>query len=207
MDLGRCPRSSPTTSAQLGGGRSDVVTTINSIDATVDQTVAFFSYGLGDRVDLSLAVPFVTVDLAVARMPRSSGSGPREPGHPLLRGRLGALGTQKRFSRSGHASGIGDLVLRLKGTALKHESASVALGVDLRLPTGDKENFLGLGAAGVKPFAVLSISQGRFVPHLNVAYLWNGKSVLAGNVATGQKEDLPDQLSYAWVRTSASRRS
>ena len=34
-------------------------------------------------------------------------------------------------------------------------------------------------------------------PHLNVAYLWNGKSVLAGDVASGQKEDLPDQVQYA----------
>jgi len=30
-----------------------------------------------------------------------------------------------------------------------------------------------------------------------VAYLWNGKSVLAGDVATGTKADLPDQVQYA----------
>jgi hypothetical protein len=34
-------------------------------------------------------------------------------------------------------------------------------------------------------------------PHVNVAYLWNGKSVLAGNVQTGEKADLPDQVTYA----------
>jgi len=54
-----------------------------------------------------------------------------------------------------------------------------------------------LGAFGVKPFAVVSFSQGRVAPHLNVAYLWNGKSTLAGDVASGRKEDLPDQVQYA----------
>ena len=43
----------------------------------------------------------------------------------------------------------------------------------------------------------LSFSQGRVAPHLNVAYLWNGESVLAGDVATGHKEDMPDQVQYA----------
>jgi len=197
VDLGSVPAVFTHDEALLGGGRSDVVTTINSIDASVSQTVAFFSYGLGDHVDLSLAVPFVSVDLAVVSDATVQRIGTASSPATHFFGDPSALGTQKRFSGSGQASGIGDLVLRLKGTALKHESASVALGVDLRLPTGDKENFLGLGAAGVKPFAVLSISKGKFVPHLNVAYLWNGKSVLAGNVATGQKEDLPDQVSYA----------
>ena len=75
---------------------------------------------------------------------------------------------------------------------------AVALGVDGRLPTGDEEDLLGLGAFGVKPFAVVSFSRGRVAPHLNVAYLWNGESVLAGDVATGaRKEDLPDQVQYA----------
>ncbi|MGH9335418.1 MAG: hypothetical protein ACRD21_16905, partial [Vicinamibacteria bacterium] len=32
--------------------------------------------------------------------------------------------------------------------------------------------------------------------HLNVGYLWNGSSVLAGNPATGETADLPDQVTY-----------
>jgi hypothetical protein len=34
-------------------------------------------------------------------------------------------------------------------------------------------------------------------PHLNVGYQWNGQSVLAGNVVTGEKKSLPDQFLYA----------
>jgi hypothetical protein len=48
----------------------------------------------------------------------------------------------------------------------------------------------------VKPFLAVSFSRKSFSPHLNVAYQWNGDSVLAGNVITGTKADTPDQIHY-----------
>jgi hypothetical protein len=48
------------------GGRDDVVTTVNDVSLRVQQYTAFLTYGLGRRVDLSLAVPLVRVDLAVS---------------------------------------------------------------------------------------------------------------------------------------------
>jgi hypothetical protein len=108
-----------------------------------------------------------------------------------------AFGATETYRSSGHASGIGDVIVRLKGTPVHNDSISLGLGVDGRIPTGDEEDLLGLGAFGVKPFVVLSLSQGRVAPHVNVAYLWNGKSVLAGDVATGREEDMPDQVQYA----------
>jgi hypothetical protein len=194
--------------AQLGGGRSDIVYTTNSITTNVNQSVAFLSYGLGSHLDLSLAVPFVTVDLAATSLATIDRVGTASsPATHFYDDGLGDFGTQRTYSKSGHASGIGDLVFRLKGTPLRRESFSLALGVDVRVPTGDEENFLGLGATGVKPFLVASLSQGRVAPHVNVAYLWNGKSVLAGDVETGEKADLPDQVTYAvGVDVGATRR-
>lgn len=184
--------------AQLGGGRTDLVSTSNSIDASVDQTVAFLSYGLGSRLDLSVAIPFVTVDLAAqseAQVQRVGTS--TSPATHFYADGAGGFGTLETYRASGHASGIGDVIVRLKGTPVHNDSVAIALGIDGRIPTGDEEDLLGLGAFGVKPFAVVSFSQGRVAPHLNVAYLWNGESVLAGDVATGRKEDLPDQVQYA----------
>jgi len=43
LSLGDVPAVFTHDSAQLGGGRSDVVTTANSIDASIDQTVTFLS--------------------------------------------------------------------------------------------------------------------------------------------------------------------
>ncbi len=50
---------------------------------------------------------------------------------------------------------------------------------------------------GLRPFAAFSASVGAFAPHANVAYQWNGKSVLAGDVYADVKGDLPDQFMYA----------
>ena len=198
LSLGSIPAVFTHDDSQLGGGRSDLVATTNSIDASVDQTVAFLSYGLGSRLDLSVAVPFVTVDLAArsdAQVQRIGTSA--SPATHYYDDGSGGFGTVETYTRSGHASGIGDVIVRLKGTPVHNDSIAIALGVDGRIPTGDEEDLLGLGAFGLKPFAVLSFSQGRVAPHLNAAYMWNGKSVLAGDVAKGTKEDLPDQVQYA----------
>ena len=198
LSLGQVPAVFTHDDAQLGGGRTDLVTTTNSIDAAVDQTVAFVSYGLGSRLDLSVAIPFVTVDLAAQSQAQVQRVGTAtSPATHYYDDGSGAFGELQTYRSSGHASGIGDVIVRLKGTPVHNDSIAVALGVDGRIPTGDEEDLLGLGAFGVKPFAVVSFSQGRVSPHLNVAYLWNGESVLAGDVATGQKEDLPDQVQYA----------
>jgi hypothetical protein len=112
-----------------------------------------------------------------------------DPSHP-------ATSLTAPFSNGKTASGIGDVVFRVKGTLLKRERAAVALGVDVRVPTGDENNFLGTGAAGVKPFLSASYHS-RIAPHANIGYEFNGSSILAGNPVTGTKGRLPDQLFYS----------
>jgi len=176
------------------GGRADVVTTSNAIDLKVGQFTAFLSYGLSNEVDLSVAVPVVSVDLGVisdATVRRIGTAG--SPATHFFRDPSGGFGTTKRFTADGSASGIGDVIARLK---LRPARSGVALGVDVRFPTGDELNLLGSGAYGVKPFLVLSFSQKVLSPHLNVGYQWNADSVLGGNVVTGEKKALPDQILY-----------
>lgn len=198
LSLGDVPAVFTHDGAELGGGRADLVTTRNSIGASVDQAVTFLSYGLGSRIDLSVAIPFVTVDLAARSEAQVQRVGTAtSPATHYYDDGTGGFGVLESYRSSGHASGLGDIIVRLKGNAVRGDSVAVALGVDGRLPTGDEEDLLGLGAFGVKPFAVVSFSRSRVAPHLNVAYLWNGESVLAGDVATGRKEDLPDQVQYA----------
>ena len=198
VDLGNVPAVFTHDNAAVGG-RSDVVTTANSIDLKVGQFTAFLSYGLADGVDISAALPFVKVDMGVASQATvqriGTASSPathffRDPAAP------GVFGTTKTFSQSGSASGIGDVVGRLKARLVKSGAAGVAIGADVRFPTGDELDLLGSGAWGVKPFLVLSVSKKVLSPHLNVGYQWNGKSVLAGDVRTGEKKSLPNQILY-----------
>src|SRR5205807_5773336 len=100
------------------------------------------------------------------------------------------------FSKFSTATGLGDVILRVKGALLKGEQAAAALGTDVRVPTGDEKNFLGSGAPGVKPFIAASY-RARVSPHVNIGYEFNGSSILAGSLTTGQKGRLPDQFFYS----------
>jgi hypothetical protein len=46
LDLGRVPAVFTHDHAELLGGREDVITTVNDIDATVTRSATFFSYGI-----------------------------------------------------------------------------------------------------------------------------------------------------------------
>ena len=106
-------------------------------------------------------------------------------------------GATHQFYSAGSATGIGDILVRAKGTLMKEGGRALAAGVDVRFPSGDEENLLGSGAPGLRPFAASPASLGAMAPHVNVAYQWNGKSLLAGDVAARRKADLPDQFVYA----------
>jgi hypothetical protein len=200
IDLSRVPSVFTHDSFQLGGGRADVVTTSSAIDASVGQFTGALTYGLTDRFDVSLAVPLVRTHLSViaAATIQRVGTGAAKAIH-FFRDpdAQGGFGSERTFEAGGTATGLGDLIVRVKGTVLRSATRGLAAGLDLRLPTGDERNLLGSGAAGVKPFFVYSASYRRLSPHANFAYQWNGSSVLAGDPETGAKGDVPDQMQYA----------
>ncbi|HXW06517.1 MAG TPA: hypothetical protein VD833_14870 [Vicinamibacterales bacterium] len=185
---------------ELGGGRADVVGTNNTITASVSQFSGALTYGVTDRFDVALAVPVVQTQLSLlsnARIQRV-GTGSNVVVHYFVdQNAIGGFGNTHQFFAEGSAGGIGDLVVRGKATVLREGARALAAGIDVRLPTGDEQNLLGSGALGVRGFAAFSSSLGAFAPHANVAYQWNGDSVLAGDVSTGEKDDLPDQFGFA----------
>jgi hypothetical protein len=101
------------------------------------------------------------------------------------------------------ASGIGDVVARVKWNVWEGERAGFAAGMDVRFPTGDALNYLGSGSYGFKPFAVFSY-RARVSPHVFVGYEWNTDSITAGDLTTGVKGTVPSDFVYiagadAWV--------
>jgi len=187
-------------SFELGGGRADVVSTTNTVEATVNQFSGAVTYGLTSRIDLSLAVPMVKTSLSLlsnARILRL-GTGTNLQVHYFKdEAALNGFGSTHQFFTEDSASGVGDLVLRTKAMLIREGSRALAAGIDVRIPTGDELNLLGTGAMGLRPFAAVSGASGPFAPHANIAYQWNGKSVLAGDVRAGTEADLPDQFQYA----------
>ncbi len=208
------PNQSPETY------ESDVIQTANNIDLNMDSTVAYGTVGLTDRIDVSVSVPLVSVRMGVASdaaIIRVSGPTVTIPG-------VGTVANPHQFTSNpnslthsyysnGSASGIGDISFRVKANVWRGQTAGLAIGLDVRTPTANARELLGSGAAGIKPFIVVSGAGRHFAPHLNLGYQWNGSSILAGDVtgstvfenAAGMeviengpamKRKLPSQLPY-----------
>jgi outer membrane putative beta-barrel porin/alpha-amylase len=166
---------------------SDVIQASNNATLKMDQTMFFGTVGLTNRIDVSLAVPIVSV-----RMEASSDdqiirvSGPKVTlnngmtvDNPHEFNAAGSL--TNVYSSTGSATGIGDVTIRLKGSVFDNEKIRIALAMDYRIPTGDARELLGSGSTGIKPFLAISAG-GRVSPHVNVGYQWNSRSILAGNL-------------------------
>ena len=197
VDLGAVPAVFTHDDAQLGGGRRDIVTTTNSIRTSIGQFNSFFTYGITKEFDVSVALPVISADMqlgSTATIHRIGTSA--TPATHFFRDANGSFGTTKAYSSSGSASGLGDVILRIKAKAPKNGATSLAMTVDARFPTGDERNLLGSGAWGVRPAIILSWASHSISPHVNLAYQWNGSSILGGDVARGQRGDLPDQFLY-----------
>jgi len=178
----------------------DVITTNTRVDLRVHQVTTFITFGLTNRLDVSVAIPIENV-----RMGASSTATIVDNAHsgifsfPIVDNVCGSDTSPcltNSFSNVKTASGIGDITVRVKGTAFKGERAGLALGVDIRTPTGDALNFLGSGAAGFKPFVIWSY-RSRVSPHVAVGYETNGSSLIAGDISEGTKARLPGQLTYS----------
>jgi hypothetical protein len=197
LDLNRVPVVFTHDNAHLRGGREDVVTTVNAIDVTVTQFTTFLTLGISDNLDVSLALPIVSNSIKVVSEATIRRLGTINELTHFYRQVDGEVGTERTFTAIGEASGLGDLTVRIKGTARRAATSGIGLGVDLRLPTGDEMDLLGTGAAGIEPFGIWSATYGRLSPHLNGSYKWTGHSVLAGNPSTGESADFSDQITYA----------
>ncbi len=165
---------------------NDVIKATNSVTFNMDQTMFFGTVGLTNRIDVSLAVPIVSVRMdansddtiiRVSGQMVTLANGHKIPNpHAFAGGNLTNV-----YSARGSASGVGDTTLRIKGSLIDNEKFRLALAMDYRIPTGNARELLGSGSTGIKPF--LAISTGRRVsPHLNVGYQWNSRSILAGNI-------------------------
>ena len=197
MDLQAIPAVFTHDNAELRGGREDVITTVNSIDSEVTRSAAFITYGVTNDLDLSIAIPYISADIVVTSDATIQRIGTTIPEIHFFRAADDSIGDRRLFTAFGHSSGPGDITVRLKQVVRKGQTNGVALGVDLRLPTGDERNLLGTGAPGIQPFVAWSANYNTFSPHANLGYQWNGSSILGGNLESGVSGDLPDVGVYA----------
>jgi hypothetical protein len=172
----------PTVSVLSDGG---FLASTNRLHAVIDQYTTVVAFGLSDRMDISLTLPANNVSLSGATTKNFQATN----NSPLLPQSDGFI--------AGSASGIGDLLLNGKFGIMKGERNQIAGGLEVRFATGNEFNLLGSGAYGFRPYIVYSRLGGRFHPHANFGYQWNGQSVLNLSTNTGSSLRLPDSLTYA----------
>jgi len=180
------------------GEDSDLVTTNDAIDLKIHQFTAFATFGLTDKIDVSAVIPILNVRFgAYSNAMIHNFFAPNNPNeqHSFCLSTTPCL--TKSFSNFRQATGIGDVLFRGKARIFSGEHTKLAIGADLRLPTGDELNFLGSGTYGVRPFAALSFNKRRFAPHANFGFVINGNSILAGDLTTSTKGHLPNELTYS----------
>jgi len=176
---------------------ADVISTNDAIDLKIHQFAGFVTFGVTDRLDVSAVIPILNVRFgAYSNTTIQNISGPNVHAFcpsPSLANPCLTLS----FSNFKEATGIGDVVFRVKAKVWGGEHTKLAAGADLRLPTGDEMNFRGSGTYGVRPFVAISYSKSRFSPHANLGFQVNGNSILAGDFATNTKAHLPNELNYS----------
>ena len=187
--------------------KGDLVETALSLEATTQTTAAFVNYGVTDRWDLGVAVPFVSVHLDASVLARIVRLVTQPPPTAMLSPaevqaalnvhtfELNNPTATRTFRRSGSARGLGDIALRTKYQLVRAGGGGLAAAVDIRMPTGDKDNLLGAGGTQAKFLLVASDERGRFGQHVNVGYT-AASGAVAGTPAGLGEAQLPDEINY-----------
>jgi hypothetical protein len=160
----------------------------DKISMKLDQYVALATFGLDQKTDVSVIIPFARVSLGVSELGTQyfiSASGQSQGTAPL------------NSYTPGTASGIGDMLVNVKRLFWSGENSNLAAGLLVRFPTGDALNYLGSGAYGFDPYAVFSYQRGRFSPHARLGYQFNTTTeLLPPPSGSGGNGSLPGGFQY-----------
>jgi hypothetical protein len=116
----------------------------------------FGTVGVTDRLDLGVAVPFVSLSLGGERINTYRGQS-------LLQARADA-----------EATGVGDIALRAKYHLLGNRGTGLALLGEARLPTGREEDLLGAGESSFRALVIVSVEPGPVAAHANAGFTTGG---------------------------------
>jgi hypothetical protein len=121
--------------------------------------------GATDKIDLLFAVPMVKVKLdAISWVETAAGAVPL------------------RIAGGGVASGLGDVAVGAKFRLLRFgkdepDPGGIAFILMNRLPTGDTDNFRGLGIYRSLGSVIASMGRGKLRPHINGGFEWWSKGI------------------------------
>ena len=171
VDFPNCDTIFETDCSDLGAPawEHDVIALTLDLDIEAEIYAFYASVGVLDWLDVSVAVPVVSLGISgssVARVEPASTTPLNHffggtPENPVL---------SAQSSASGSTTGLGDVAGRVKARVLDGQELDVALLAEVRLPTGREEDFLGTGETSARGLLIASATLGDFSPHVNAGY-------------------------------------
>jgi hypothetical protein len=164
LDDGSLKFYSPLESS-VSGALIDLIESTVRLDIVSDTGTFFATYGVMNKLDVSLALPIqhVSVDADVTSQLVRYGPGSSS--------NIAAAQVSRRKS----AQGLGDVAVRAKYNVVDAPWGAVAGGIDLRLPSGDEDDLLGTGRIRTQIYAAVTSKMPRFYPHANFGYTFKAK--------------------------------
>ena len=169
-----CSMDVPPPSENIPGLEGDILQADLLLDATTDIVALFANYGVTNRFDVGLVIPVTRVELEAnlhAHIIRLS-TADNSRVHTFVDGEDVS---ERIFTQSGTATGIGDIIVRTKYNFVRSQNTGVSVAMDLRLPTGDERDLLGTGTTQTKIFGILSSTRGRLSADVNAGYTASGR--------------------------------
>lgn len=156
----------------------------------IDQFTGVATYGIGNRLDFSVIVPVEYVSIGSTTYNSTSDIFDASNAHVF-----GPYSNPDSHT-PGTASGVGDITVNGKGEIWRGERGTVSVGMNVRTPTGDDQNYLGSGAWGFNPYLVYGYLA-KVSPHAKIGYQWNTATELNNPTGTpGGNLALPGGMDY-----------
>ncbi len=192
----------------LGNPRfeNDLLNVNAAMNVNVIVSSVMLTYGLLDRVDLAINVPFVRASMSGTSRATIIPDGTGIDSLAHFFGTATNKSLTATSSTSGSSSGIGDVLARVKINAVQSNNVGFSIMAGARFPTGNQDQFLGTGKTDIMGMGILSGRLGTLTPHLNVGYIHRGAALENSDVLVttgvdnliGRKATLALDLISSW---------
>ena len=176
----------------------DVLNMDLDLEASAQIYAFYATYGVTDRVDVNLAVPIIHARIEAEETATFDSFTLAHNGTPNHFFGTNSLSFNQTLINT--ATGVGDIALRGKYRFYSSPGFDAAVLGDIRLPTGDEDNFMGTGETNVRAQAILSWAAGSgFNPHVNTGFQFRGgdTEVPAYELIAGFDQKLTEHLTFA----------
>ena len=150
--------SFPTNTARFANQVLPFSVDTLSLELEKKTVTGFASYGLSDRLDVGVAVPVTRLRFAGVRMNTFNGQ------------------STLQSRQAGSATGIGDIGVNARYRLSGINGTGVAVGSDVRFPTGREEDLLGAGEMTWRVSSIASYERDRLSLHANGGLGFGGVS-------------------------------